>query len=100
MTNFRYGVEVNGANNTSILGNVVSGNTNANVHVTGITFSSDGEPPAPSGSNNVIQGNFIGTNDRHRRPAMVSNNGVEGIDTSNGVDCNTIGGTESPARAT
>ncbi len=94
VTNFRYGVEVNGANNTSILGNVVSGNTNANVHVTGITFSSDGEPPAPSGSNNVIQGNFIGTN-AAGTSAAVLNNGDDGIDIYNGASSNTIGGTIS-----
>ncbi|MCA9203155.1 MAG: hypothetical protein KDA59_08920, partial [Planctomycetales bacterium] len=83
-----YGVYVNSANNTiggttSTERNIISGNTNDGVYITGA-----------SATGNVIQGNYIGTD---VTGTVALGNGRYGIQVSGGADGNTIGGSASGA---
>lgn len=92
--NTRYGVTLyNGVNNTTIggtaagAGNVISGNINSSFVING-----DG---GSTTDNNVIQGNFIGTD---KNGTTDIGNGGEGLDIFNGADSNLVGGTVAGAR--
>ena len=94
IANARYGVTLyNGVNNNTIggtptgAGNVISGNANSGIVIDGAGGSTT--------DNNVIQGNYIGT-DKDGTTAL--GNGGEGIDIFNGADTNTVGGSLTGAR--
>ncbi len=80
-----YGVYINNASNntiggtTSLARNIISGNSNDGVHITGA-----------ASTNNIVQGNYIGTN---ATGGAAIGNGAMGIRIGGAAAGNTVGGT-------
>ncbi len=72
-------------------GNLISGNINDGIDITDDSYIGTGPP---GGSDNLVQGNLIGTDITGTQSLP---NGNEGIGLSGGAGYNTIGGTEAGA---